>query len=143
MGSPTSAPEGETPTRKAKARVAPGPEPAGNGVEPKASVTVLSTKDYSVIDTLQFKVKGARDSDITPVGITMTRDGKRAFVALGRANHVAFVDVATRKVTDQVLAAPIFQQGFICGVGPRVAEAAAGLIQGFPYSAPAEDLKLK
>ena len=33
----------------------------------------------------------------------MTRDGKRAFVALGRANHVAFVDVAARKVTDLVL----------------------------------------
>ena len=33
----------------------------------------------------------------------MSRDGKRAFVALGRANHVAFVDVAARKVTDLVL----------------------------------------
>jgi len=71
--------------------------------ELSASVTVLSTKDYSVIDTLQFQVKGARDTDITPVGITMTRDGKRAFVALGRANHVAFVDVATRKVGELVL----------------------------------------
>ena len=33
----------------------------------------------------------------------MTRDGKRAFVALGKANHVAFVDVASRKVTNLVL----------------------------------------
>jgi YVTN family beta-propeller protein len=33
----------------------------------------------------------------------MTRDGKRAYVTMGRANHVAFVDVASRKVTDQVL----------------------------------------
>jgi hypothetical protein len=48
-------------------------------------------------------VKGARAQDITPVGIQMSRDGKRAFVALGRANHVAFVDVAARKVTDLVL----------------------------------------
>ncbi|HET7525248.1 MAG TPA: PQQ-dependent catabolism-associated beta-propeller protein [Burkholderiaceae bacterium] len=71
--------------------------------ELSASITVLSTKDYSVIDTLQFQVKGMRDTDITPVGITMTRDGKRAFVALGRAYHVAFVDVATRKVSDLVL----------------------------------------
>src|SRR6185436_11083147 len=68
-----------------------------------ASVTVLSTKDYSVIGTLVFQVKGMREADITPVGITMTRDGKRAFVALGRANHVAFVDVAARKVSDLVL----------------------------------------
>jgi YVTN family beta-propeller protein len=33
----------------------------------------------------------------------MTRDGKRAFVALGRANQVAFVDVASRRTTDLVL----------------------------------------
>jgi PQQ-dependent catabolism-associated beta-propeller protein len=71
--------------------------------ELSASVTVLSTKDYAVIDTLQFQVKGVRDTDITPVGITMAKDGKRAFVALGRANHVAFIDVAARKVTDLVL----------------------------------------
>jgi len=68
-----------------------------------ASVTILSTQDYSTLATLNFEVKGARPADITPVGITMTRDGKRAFVALGRANHVAFVDVASRKVTDLVL----------------------------------------
>jgi PQQ-dependent catabolism-associated beta-propeller protein len=68
-----------------------------------ASVSIISTKDYSVIATLDFKVPGARADDITPVGITMTRDGKRAFVALGRANHVAFVDVAARKVEKLVL----------------------------------------
>ncbi|WP_137894665.1 PQQ-dependent catabolism-associated beta-propeller protein [Ramlibacter sp. 2FC] len=68
-----------------------------------ASVSVLSTRDYSLIGTIEFKLPGARSTDITPVGLTMTRDGKRAFVALGRANHVAFVDVATRKVTDLVL----------------------------------------
>lgn len=69
-----------------------------------ASVTVISTKDHSVLDTIRFEVKGARAADITPVGITMTADGKRAFVGLGKANHVAFVDVASRKVTDLVLA---------------------------------------
>src|SRR3990167_5973845 len=68
-----------------------------------ASVTILSTRDYSTLGTLTFQVKGARAADITPVGITMTRDGKRAFVALGKANHVAFVDVPARKVTDLVL----------------------------------------
>jgi peptide/nickel transport system substrate-binding protein len=46
-------------------------------------------------------------------------------------------------VADQVLAAPIFQQAFLWGVGGRVAEPAAGLIQGYPYVGPAEDLKLK
>jgi PQQ-dependent catabolism-associated beta-propeller protein len=69
-----------------------------------ASVSVIATKDHQVIDTIRFKVKGARATDITPVGVLMSGDGKRAYVALGRANHVAFVETATRKVTNLVLA---------------------------------------
>nr|WP_218508777.1 PQQ-dependent catabolism-associated beta-propeller protein [Variovorax sp. dw_308] len=68
-----------------------------------ASVSVIDTASQSVIATVNFEVKGARAEDITPVGIQISRDGKRAFVALGRANHVAFVDVAQRKVTNLVL----------------------------------------
>jgi YVTN family beta-propeller protein len=68
-----------------------------------ASVSIISTADHSVIGRVPFEVKGARAEDITPVGITMTKDGKRAFVSLGKANHVAFIDVAARKVTNLVL----------------------------------------
>ena len=68
-----------------------------------ASVSIVNTADNSVAATLKFQVKGVRAEDITPVGIAMTRDGKRAFVSLGKANHVAFIDVASRKVTDLVL----------------------------------------
>src|SRR5437879_6160394 len=46
-------------------------------------------------------------------------------------------------VADRVLVAPIFQQGFIWGVGSRVEVSGAGLIQGYPYAAPGEELKLK
>jgi peptide/nickel transport system substrate-binding protein len=46
-------------------------------------------------------------------------------------------------VYDQVLVAPIFQQAFIWGVGPRVAEPGSALIQGYAYSGPLDDLKLK
>jgi len=48
-----------------------------------------------------------------------------------------------KAVAERVLTAPIFQQAFLCGVGPRVEESGAGLVQGFPYSAPADDLKVK
>lgn len=68
-----------------------------------ASVSIVATADHSVVGTLKFEVKGVRAEDITPVGIQMTRDGKRAFVALGKANHVAFVDVPARKQTHLVL----------------------------------------
>ena len=69
-----------------------------------ASVSIVATKDHSVAHTLRFAVPGARAAEITPVGIAMTRDGLRAYVGLGRANHVAFVDVRARKVTQLVLA---------------------------------------
>ena len=68
-----------------------------------ASVSIVSTATHEVIDTVKFELKGARAEDITPVGIQMTKDGRRAFVGLGRANHVAFVDVASRKVGSLVL----------------------------------------
>jgi PQQ-dependent catabolism-associated beta-propeller protein len=68
-----------------------------------ASVSIVSTADHAVLGKITFEVKGARREDITPVGILIAPDGKRAFVALGRANHVAFVDVPGRKVTQLVL----------------------------------------
>jgi YVTN family beta-propeller protein len=68
-----------------------------------ASVSIISTKDLAVVHTINFEVKGMRPDDITPVGMTLARDGKTMFVALGRANHVAFVDVASRKTNNLVL----------------------------------------
>jgi peptide/nickel transport system substrate-binding protein len=44
---------------------------------------------------------------------------------------------------DQAVTIPIYELAFIWGTGPRVEEAGAGLIPGFAYSAPFEDLRLK
>jgi PQQ-dependent catabolism-associated beta-propeller protein len=68
-----------------------------------ATVSIIATATHSVIDTVKLEVKGVRTQDISPVGILMTRDGKRAYLALGKANHVAFIDVASRKTTNLVL----------------------------------------
>jgi peptide/nickel transport system substrate-binding protein len=46
-------------------------------------------------------------------------------------------------ITDEAMTIPIYDLAFIWGVGPRVEEAGAGLIPGYAYSAPAEDLRLK
>jgi peptide/nickel transport system substrate-binding protein len=62
---------------------------------------------------------------------------------LDRKKREATLHEIQKIVADQVLAAPIFQQAFLWGVGGRVAEPAAGLIQDYPYVGPAEDLKLK
>jgi len=69
-----------------------------------ASVSVIDVASSTVVATLDFPApKGLRVEDVTPVGIAMTPDGRTAVVALGRANHVAFVNVADRKVEDYVL----------------------------------------
>ena len=71
--------------------------------ELSGQVSVIDRAANRVSTTLDFLPPGFRQVDVTPVGMTMTRDGKSAIVALGRANHVAFVDTATRKVETYVL----------------------------------------
>ena len=44
---------------------------------------------------------------------------------------------------ERVMAAPLWELGFLNGVGPRVEESGLGLIALHPYSAPYEDLRLK
>ena len=46
-------------------------------------------------------------------------------------------------VYERTIFAPIWQLAFINGVGPRVGESGFGLIAGFPYTAPYEDITLK
>ena len=62
---------------------------------------------------------------------------------LDRKQRETVLHQIQRLVVDHTLVAPIFQQGFIWGVGPRVEESGATLIQGYPYAAPGEDLKVK
>jgi peptide/nickel transport system substrate-binding protein len=49
---------------------------------------------------------------------------------------------AQQLVHDKVMYAPIWQLAFINGVGPRVKESGFGLIPGYPYSGPYEDMTL-
>jgi peptide/nickel transport system substrate-binding protein len=46
-------------------------------------------------------------------------------------------------VHDKAIYAPIWQLGFLNGVGPRVGQSAFDLIPGFAYTAPFEDITLK
>ncbi|HKZ06251.1 MAG TPA: ABC transporter substrate-binding protein, partial [Methylomirabilota bacterium] len=48
-----------------------------------------------------------------------------------------------RLLHERAIFAPIWENGFIRGVGPRVEEPALSLIPYFPYSAPYEELRLK
>lgn len=68
------------------------------------SVSVIDTSTHTVKDTIVFKVQGVKDSDVQPVGMVLSKDGKTMWVGLGHARRAAQVDVASRKVTQMVLA---------------------------------------
>ncbi len=55
----------------------------------------------------------------------------------------ALVHQIQKLLTDNATTVPIYELAFIWGVGPRVEESGAGLVPGFAYSAPFEDLKLR
>jgi peptide/nickel transport system substrate-binding protein len=48
-----------------------------------------------------------------------------------------------RIIHDRVMHAPLYELGPLVGIGPRVDQAGVGLVSGFPYSAPFEEVKLK
>jgi PQQ-dependent catabolism-associated beta-propeller protein len=68
-----------------------------------ATLSVVDTKTHTEKQKIRFEVKGMRTTDITPVGMVISPDGQRIWVGLGKANHVAEVDVASKAVKNQVL----------------------------------------
>ena len=60
-----------------------------------------------------------------------------------RAKREAILHRMQQLVHERAMFAPIWELAFLNGVGPRVEESGLGLIAGYAYSAPYEDLKLK
>jgi YVTN family beta-propeller protein len=90
-------------TRPRRFLLLPGGKELWVSNELSGQVSVIDRAANRVSTTIDFLPPGLRQVDVTPVGMTMTRDGKSAIVALGRANHIAFVDTATRKAEAYVL----------------------------------------
>ena len=67
------------------------------------TVTVFNAADRKQIGKINFEIQGVAKEAIQPVGVRITKDGTKAFVALGPANRVAIIDVATLKVEKYVL----------------------------------------
>jgi len=66
-------------------------------------INIIDVTSLTVIDDIAFLPTGFRKEQVTPVDVLITRDGTRAYVALGRANHVAVVDVDSRKIIEYIL----------------------------------------
>ncbi|MBX9683563.1 MAG: hypothetical protein K2X41_07215, partial [Hyphomicrobium sp.] len=67
------------------------------------TVTVMNPADRKIIGKVTFEIQGVAKEAIQPVGVRITQDGKKAFVALGPANRIAIVDTATLKVEKYIL----------------------------------------
>ena len=55
---------------------------------------------------------------------------------------LAILAAGTVVVHEKAMYAHLWQQAFVNGVGPRVAESGFGLIPGYAYSGPYEDVTL-
>ena len=64
-------------------------------------------------------------------------------VQMDLAKRTATLHRLQQLVHEKAIFAPIYQQAFISGVGPPVEQSGFGLIKGFPYTAPYEDLTVK
>jgi peptide/nickel transport system substrate-binding protein len=62
---------------------------------------------------------------------------------LDRKRREAMLQRIQQLLHDKAMYAPIWELGFIHAQGPRVAESALGLITGWAFSAPYEDVRLK
>jgi peptide/nickel transport system substrate-binding protein len=62
---------------------------------------------------------------------------------LDRAKRESLLHQIQRMVSERAMFAPIYELSPLAGVGPRVEQSGVGLIPGFPYVAPFEDVKLK
>ena len=101
--------------------------------------------------------QGAGGNAATRIEALATRGGRYAYGVLpevedlfqrqarelDRKKRQDMLHQIQRILHDRVVFAPIWENGFIRGVGPRAEEPALTLIPAFPYSAPYEDLRLK
>jgi PQQ-dependent catabolism-associated beta-propeller protein len=67
------------------------------------TVSVIDPEKRVIKDKISFNIPGLRREAIQPVGISITGDGKTAFIALGPANRIAVVDAASHAVTKYLL----------------------------------------
>lgn len=67
------------------------------------TVSVIDPDSRTIIKKIEFSIPGITKEAIQPVGVRLTKDGKKAFVALGPANRVAVVNAETFEVEKYLL----------------------------------------
>jgi PQQ-dependent catabolism-associated beta-propeller protein len=67
------------------------------------TVSVIDSKTHQIVHKIGFEIPGVPVEAIQAVGVAVTHDRKRAFVALGPANRIAVVDAQTYQVRKYLL----------------------------------------
>ena len=67
------------------------------------TIAVIDPTTAKIVKKFGFQIPGVRPELIQPMGIIFSKDGKLAFVAIGRANRIAVVDTATFEVKQYIL----------------------------------------
>ena len=62
---------------------------------------------------------------------------------LDHNKRAAILDKMQQILAERMVYAPVWQLGFINGVGPRVGQSGFGVIADFAYTAPFEDITIK
>jgi PQQ-dependent catabolism-associated beta-propeller protein len=71
--------------------------------EVAGTVSVIDAETRKIVKIIEFEIAGIQPHLIQPVGVRVLKDGSKAFVALGPANHVAVIDAKTFEVEDYLL----------------------------------------
>lgn len=67
------------------------------------TVSVIDNETREITHKITFEIPGLRTESIQPVGVRISEDGAKAYVALGPANRVAVVNTETYEVEKYVL----------------------------------------
>jgi PQQ-dependent catabolism-associated beta-propeller protein len=67
------------------------------------TVSVIDNQTREIKQKIGFAIPGVPDEAIQPVGVKITSDRSKAFIALGPANRVALVNAQTYEVEDYLL----------------------------------------
>jgi YVTN family beta-propeller protein len=66
--------------------------------ELSGEVHIIDRGKFSIIGKIEFLPPGVRKSDVAPIDLVITKDGKTAYVTLDHGARVAVVDVHAREV---------------------------------------------
>jgi peptide/nickel transport system substrate-binding protein len=126
-------------------------------VQPRERAAIQGAQREKKVKNLTFMGSGAPGNAATRVEAFMYSQGVQSFLkdpeidqwfeqqsrARDRATRETLLHKIQQKVYDEAYFLPIWQLGFLCVTGPRVAVSGLGLIPDYIYSAPYEEVRLQ